>query len=177
MQYSNRPFKVITGTGPKIIVPNRFADELRNNPALNFNKAFIHDFFPEYPGMQPLKEFSAHDSITAETIRTKLTQSLGLVTEDLVDETTSCLHDLYGDNLDGEWRTTVLKESVLDMVVRLSSRVFLGKNLCREQKWLTIAKTYAVDAVTATFALRRVPSILRLFAVSTRPFISQLQLL
>ncbi|TGJ83720.1 hypothetical protein E0Z10_g5031 [Xylaria hypoxylon] len=164
MQYSNRPFKVITGTGPKIIVPNRFADEIRNNPALNFNKAFIHDFFPEYPGMEPLKEFSAHDSITAETIRTKLTQSLGLVTDYLVDETTSCLHDLYGDDFDGEWRTVVLKETVLDMVARLSSRVFLGKDLCREQKWLDIAKTYAVDAVMATFALRRLPPILRPFA-------------
>lgn len=160
-KYSNRPFKVMTGTGPKIIVPNRFANELRNNPALNFNKAFIHDFFPQYPGMEPLKEFSAHDSITAETIRTKLTQSLGLVTEHLVDETTACLRDLYGDDFDGPWRTVVLKETVLDLVTRLSSRVFLGEALCREAKWLAIAKTYAVDAVMATFALRRVPAVMR----------------
>ncbi|KAI8627734.1 cytochrome P450 [Xylariaceae sp. FL1651] len=151
----------MTGTGLKIIVPNRFADELRSNPALNFNKAFIHDFFPQYPGMEPLAEFSSHDSVTAETIRTKLTQSLGLVTGDLVDETTRCLTDLYGDAHDMQWRTVVLKETVLDMVARLSSRVFLGKDLCRQKKWLAIAKTYAVDAVMATFALRRLPAFAR----------------
>lgn len=155
----------MTGTGPKIIVPNHFANELRNNPSLNFNKAFIHDFFPQYAGMEPLKEFSSHDSITAETIRTKLTQSLGLVTDDLVDETKASLQDLYGNNLDQQWRTVVLKDTVLDLVARLSSRVFLGRELCREQRWLEIAKSYAVDAVMATFALRMVPGVLRPIAV------------
>lgn len=155
----------MTGTGPKIIVPNRYAHELRNNPALNFNNAFSHDFFPQYPGMEPLKEFSAHDSITAETIRTKLTQSLGLVTGHLVDETSSSLRDLYGDDFDADWRAVILKETVLDMVARLSSRVFLGRGLCREQKWLKIAKSYAVEAVLATFALRRLPPMLRPWAV------------
>jgi hypothetical protein len=116
--------------------------------------------------MEPLAEFSAHDSITAETIRTKLTQSLGLVTEDLVDEVTTGLADLYGDHFDDEWRTVVLKETILNLVARLSSRVFLGKDLCREPRWLEIAKTYAVDAVHATFAFRMVPPIIRPIAVS-----------
>lgn len=39
MQYSG-PFQVMTGTGPKIVLPNRFAEEIRNNPSLNFPKAF-----------------------------------------------------------------------------------------------------------------------------------------
>ncbi|KZL77721.1 cytochrome P450, partial [Colletotrichum tofieldiae] len=160
-KFNNQPFKVLTGTGPKIIVPNRFAKELRNHPSLNFNKAFVHDFFPSYPGMEPLAEFSAHDSITAETIRTKLTQSLGLVTEDLVDETTTALTDLFGNKFDNKWQTVVLKNSVLDFVARLSSRVFLGKHLCRESRWLEIARTYAVDAVHATFAFRMVHPIAR----------------
>lgn len=30
----------MTGTGPKIVLPNRFAEEIRNNPDLNFPKAF-----------------------------------------------------------------------------------------------------------------------------------------
>lgn len=31
----------MSGTGPKIVLPNRFADEIRNNPSLNFQKAFL----------------------------------------------------------------------------------------------------------------------------------------
>jgi hypothetical protein len=39
-RFSGRPFQVVTGTGPKIVLPNNFANEIRNNPALDFDKAF-----------------------------------------------------------------------------------------------------------------------------------------
>lgn len=32
-------FQVFTDTGPKIVLPNRFADEIRNHPDLHFGKA------------------------------------------------------------------------------------------------------------------------------------------
>ncbi len=32
----------MTGTGPKIVLPNRYADEIRNLPELNFPKAFAN---------------------------------------------------------------------------------------------------------------------------------------
>ncbi|KAI4595736.1 hypothetical protein KJ359_006727 [Pestalotiopsis sp. 9143b] len=151
--------KVMSGTGPKIVLPNRFADELRNNPHLNFNKAFSKDFFTNYPGFEPFAQGLKDDTLIQETVRVKLTQSLGLVTNDLVDETTASLHDIYGES--GEWKSAVLKDTILQLVARLSSRVFLGEDLCRNQRWLEIAKNYTVDGFTASFLLRMVPSILR----------------
>ena len=65
-----------------------------------------------------------------------MTQSLGLITGDLVDETTASLHDIYGEGRN--WQTVVLKDTVMDVVARLSSRVFLGKDLCRDPRWLQI---------------------------------------
>ncbi|KAK6087007.1 cytochrome P450 [Seiridium cupressi] len=152
-------FQVMSGTGPKIVVPNRFADELRNHPHLNFNKAFAKDFFTNYLGFEPFAQGLKDDTLMQETVRVKLTQSLGLVTDDLVDETTASLHDIYGEN--NQWHPMVLKDTVLHLVARLSSRVFLGKELCRNERWLEIAKNYTVDGFTASFLLRMVPSILR----------------
>ncbi|KAK8055710.1 hypothetical protein PG993_000937 [Apiospora rasikravindrae] len=126
------PFQVMTGTGPKIVLPNRFADEIRNNPSLNFQKAFL-----------------------------KLTQSLNLVTDDLVDETTAALRDIYGSS--PEWTTTTLKDGVTDLVARLSSRVFLGQDVCRNERWLQIAKSYTVDSFIASYIMRMAPSPLRFF--------------
>lgn len=157
-QYSGA-FQVMSGTGPKIILPNRFADELRNNPHLNFNKAFAKDFFTNYPGFEPFAQGLKDDTLIQETVRVKLTQSLGLVTDDLVDETTASLHDIYGEN--PEWQSKVLKDTILHLVARLSSRVFLGKELCRNERWLEIAKNYTVDGFTASFLLRMIPSPLR----------------
>lgn len=152
-------FQIITGTGPKIVLPNRFADELKNRDELNFNKAFAKEFFPEYHGFEGFKQGLQDDTLIQETVRVKLTQSLNLITGDLVDETTAAVHDIFGE--DEEWHSTTLNQNILELVTRLSSRVFLGKELCRERRWLDIAKNYTVDAFIAGRLLRAVPPVLR----------------
>lgn len=146
----------MTGTGPKIILPNRFADEVRNNPALNVPKALSPDFFSRYPGFgnQPFPQ-----PYEVEAIRVKLTQSLGLVTDDLVDETVASLQEIYGESL--EWKPVALRGSVMDLVARLSSRVFLGATLCRNKRWLEIAKDYTTHAFMASIMLRKTNPLLR----------------
>jgi hypothetical protein len=78
---------------------------------------------------------------------------------DLVDETTISLHELIGENT--EWHTITLKAVLLDVVSRLSSRVFLGKPLCHNKRWLEIAKNYTVYAFLASRELRGVHPLLR----------------
>ena len=94
-----------------------------------------------------------------ETTRVKLTQSLGLVTHDLVDETTASVHDIFGD--DKQWHTVMLKDDVSELVARLSSRVFLGLPLCRNRRWLDIAKNYTIDVFIGSRLMRMAPAILR----------------
>ncbi|KAK7970137.1 hypothetical protein PG996_001428 [Apiospora saccharicola] len=155
------PFQVMTGTGPKIVLPNRFADEIRSNPALDFQKAFLKDFFTEYEGFSPHRQGLKGDNMIQETVRVKLTQSLGLVTDDLVDETAASLRDIYGES--PEWTTAVLKDGVTDLVARLASRVFLGKDICRNERWLQISKSYTVDSFIAAYIMRMAPALLRPF--------------
>lgn len=149
----------MTGTGPKIVVPNRFADELKSHDALSFNEAFAKDFFADYPGFEAHRQGLQDDSFIQELVRVKLTQSLGLITDDLVEETTASIHDYFGE--DGDWHATLVKQNVLDMVTRLSSRVFLGKDLCRNERWLQIAKDYTIDSFIGARLLRLVPSVFR----------------
>ncbi|KAH8886196.1 ent-kaurene oxidase, partial [Thozetella sp. PMI_491] len=153
------PFQVMTGTGPKIVLPNRYANELRSHASLNFNKAFSKDFFVNYPGFEPFRQGLEDDSFIQEVVRMKLTQFLNLVTDDLVEETTASVADIYGEN--PEWSAIGLRDSILDLVARLSSRVFLGRDLCRNKRWLEIAKSYTTDAFIFSFILRMVPTVLR----------------
>lgn len=39
---------------------------------------------------------------------------------------------------DGKWHTVVLKDILLDLIARISSRVFLGDELFRDQEWLKV---------------------------------------
>lgn len=81
-------FQVMTGTGPVVVLPNRFANEIRNNKSLSFNRYFDKDFFVKYPGFEAYRTGYQDGTFIQEVVRTKLTQSLGLVTKDLVDEMT-----------------------------------------------------------------------------------------
>ncbi|KAB5557999.1 cytochrome P450 [Coniochaeta sp. 2T2.1] len=161
-KYPGRTFQVITGTGPKLVVPNHFAHELANHPDLPFTKSVVKDFFVMYPGFEPLKLGLHDDALIQETVRVKLTQSLALITQDLVSEVSDVLHDLFGEDRD-EWKTVVVLGSVTDIVARVVSRVLLGRSLCRNPDWLRISKTYTIDAFKAAVQLRRIPDLLRPF--------------
>lgn len=134
------PFQVMTGTGPKIVLPNKFADELRNRPELDFNEAFRKDFFAHYPGFDAFRSSLNYPDLMPSLLRGKLTASLGLVTNNLVDETTTALHELYGE--DTKWHSILVKQHNLELIARLSSRVFLGKAICNNKRWLDIAKNH-----------------------------------
>ncbi|KAI0406366.1 cytochrome P450 [Xylaria palmicola] len=164
---TNGPFQIMTGTGPKIILPNRYADEIRNSPELNFPKAFANDFFINYPGFQGFKQSVEHDFLLRDTVRVKLTQSLGLVTADLVDETIATVDDVFGQS--EKWTTRMIREDMLEVVARVSSRVFLGPGLCRHRRWLDIAKTYTVDTFALSFLMRMAPAVVRPLAYLALP--------
>jgi cytochrome P450 len=82
-----------------------------------------------------------------------------LITHDLVDETTAAVHDIFGE--DHEWHTSMLKDDVAELVARLSSRVFLGLPLCRNRRWLDIAKNSTVDSFIGSRLMRMAPAIFR----------------
>ena len=55
----------------------------------------------------------------------------------------------------------MVKADVAELVARLSSRVFLGLPLCRNRRWLDIAKNYTFDSFAGSQILLRSPAILR----------------
>jgi cytochrome P450 len=96
-----------------------------------------------------------------------------LVTEDLVEETIACVDDVFGKS--GEWTTRLIREDLLEVVARVSSRVFLGAELCRNRRWLEIAKTFTVDTFTLSFLMRMAPAVLRPFTYLVLPHSARLR--
>lgn len=112
-----------------------------------------------YPGFEAHRLGLHNDWLIQDTVRVKLTQSLNLVTDDLVDETAASVQDVFGDS--EEWTTRLIRDDMLEVVARLSSRVFLGRDLCRNRRWLDIAKSYTVDSFLVSAMMRAVPAMLR----------------
>ena len=95
------------------------------------------------------------------------------MTADLVDETIDCVDDVFGKS--GEWATRLIREDMLEVVARVSSRVFLGAELCRNRRWLDIAKTFTVDSFALSFLMRMTPALLRPFTYLALPHSSRLR--
>ncbi|KAB2569232.1 Cytochrome P450 monooxygenase pyr3, partial [Lasiodiplodia theobromae] len=85
-------------------------------------------------GFEAFKAFRT--PLLADTIRTKLTQSL-------------------------KWRSANLHADCLYIISRLASLVFIGPELCRRDDWLEVAGVWTHHVVAASLGLRAWPWFLR----------------
>ncbi|KAI1422808.1 cytochrome P450 [Xylaria sp. FL1777] len=155
---SNRPYTVYTDVGPVIVLPPKFADEMKNNPQLDFMASIEEVFHGSIPGFEIFNSDFA-GAILVQVAKKQLTKFLNKITRPLSKETAFSLHELLGHSSD--WNEFGLLALNLSLVARLSTRVFLGERLCRDIEWLQVTSQYPVIAFGAAFKLRLYPKIIR----------------
>ncbi|KAJ5028309.1 cytochrome P450 [Bipolaris maydis] len=135
-RFPDQPFRMIKNTGEVIVFPERFANTLRNEEGLSFAAVAMQDFHGNTPGFTAVKIMEHQGQVLQNVARKPLTKLLN-------------------------WQDTLILDSILDIIARLSSRVFLGDKLCRNEDWLKITKQYTVSMAQAAFMLTPVPLSLR----------------
>ncbi|KAF4880297.1 Cytochrome P450 monooygenase 1 [Colletotrichum siamense] len=156
--FGGEPYSVMSDTGRVIMLAPKHVDEIRNDPKLSFLKNTEHDFHAYLPGFEPFGAGNAIQ-ILIMVAKKQLTKFLAKITKPLSDETAFSFQTVLGDST--EWHEVGLGHSILNIVSRLSSRVFLGPEICRNEEWLNITVMYVVDSFIAAERLRMVPKPLR----------------
>ncbi|UPK97445.1 hypothetical protein LCI18_008380 [Fusarium solani-melongenae] len=181
-KYPGKLFRIITDLGDVVILPPDFADEIKNNPKFSFTAAFeqvrpptceiacgrvanraflVKDFHAGIPGYE-ISNLGGLDSELIQTIAKKqLTRSLTKITPILSEEAALAIRLNLGTL--SVWNEVTIKAALLDIVARTSSRVYLGKELCHNDRWLEIAKTYTARFFMAATQLRLYPPVVRPF--------------
>ncbi|PGH06156.1 hypothetical protein GX51_02544 [Blastomyces parvus] len=152
-------FRLMTENGPKTVLSADYADEIRSHPSLNFGAAIAKEFHADIPGFDTFKQGTRVDEIFQDAVRMKLTHQLGNLIEPISDEIGIVLERDWTSNRD--WHDIALKQNILKMVAQMSSRVFLGKRICRNPDWIRITIAYTIDSYIAATALRLWPAIIR----------------
>lgn len=155
------------------MLPNRFTEEFRKNDMANLIQTQTRDNFAGWPGFDGMTFLSEHERIVVDAVRINLTQSMGAVTDSMVDEARLATPDVFGK--DKEWQTIPIKSRIGYFVSRLSSRVFLGPKLCRDPEWIAIAQSHTVNLFQASMAMRDGSSLGRLLSVWLNPLYKQLR--
>ncbi|KAK0665002.1 Cytochrome P450 monooxygenase pyr3 [Lasiodiplodia hormozganensis] len=173
-RYNGKPFQVIADTGPTIILSPQMAQEIRNDDRLSFMQAVERVFLPWYKGLEPFGAGVSEHDVFRVSIRQNLTQSLGSITESLSQETTYVLNLLLPD-VTTEWTGVTWVPVAAKIAARLSAKVFLGEPLCRNEEWLTLSLTYAIDGFQAARDLRWWPPFMRRLVHAFSPEFGKLQ--
>jgi cytochrome P450 len=161
---NNGIFQIKSPVGYKVMLPPVFANELRNNPDLSFAKSMQLDFHTHLPGFAPIEQGIRNDGLLVDVVRLKLTQSLGPITEDIVEEADLAIQRWPGKAPGPEWKTVSIKEGLLDVISRVSGRVFGGEQLSRDEEWLEINKQYTSESFGLAMRLHAWPMLLRRIA-------------
>ncbi|KAJ4141778.1 hypothetical protein NW768_000995 [Fusarium equiseti] len=72
-----------------------------------------------------------------------LTRALAKLSTPLSEEASLALQDVLGEST--EWHDFVPQQDTIRIVSRMSSRVFMGEELCRDEGWLKASSDYAVQ--------------------------------
>ncbi|KAH7111907.1 hypothetical protein B0J13DRAFT_461677, partial [Dactylonectria estremocensis] len=146
--YPEKPIRFIGEVAEITVLPPSFAQEIRNDNRLSFTNWTFKMFHGHLSGFEPFKVATdGHDLV--QTVATKdLTKHLNTITEPLAEETDLTLKELFTDSTGNpiDWHSIPMKDMILHLIARISSRVFLGTELCRDETWLRVTQNYTVLA-------------------------------
>ncbi|EZG00764.1 hypothetical protein H106_08792 [Trichophyton rubrum CBS 735.88] len=151
-KYKNA-FHINTAIGKDIILSADYANELKSDPHLDFAKAILPTLLTHLSTFHHIEEAGKNQVLT-ETIRSKLSR-LPAVSR----EATETIRDKFTDN--EEWHEIPIKDTIVKIVARMSSRVFLGEELCRNEEWLRITAEYTINLFIAVNELMTWPTYVR----------------
>ncbi|KAK4246332.1 cytochrome P450 [Corynascus novoguineensis] len=160
-EHPDQATRVIGDAGEIIVLPPNLTNEMRNDPRLSFSDWIRKNFHAHLPGFEGFREGTRDSRIVQEVIMKDLTKYLNKVTEPLSEETALAVDELYPASDDQAWHTISPREKLLRLVARVSSRVFLGGEVCRNEAWLRVTREYTVNGFRAAEELRLWPAPLR----------------
>ncbi|KAK2044191.1 cytochrome P450 [Colletotrichum somersetense] len=155
-QFKNSIFRITTSKRKDIVcVPPKYLPELQKVPddVLNFSQAVEESMHAAYT------KISNENPEVIHAIRTSLTPGLPRLNASIADEVAHALRLELPQSTD--WSEVNINAKFLRIVAMVSGRVFIGSELCRDERYLDASINYTVDLMTAVHVISLVPSFLR----------------
>ena len=154
-KYKGRPFYVPTLEGDRLMIPPYIVDGLKNLPDSEADA--VEPMFQMFESKYTL--LGSRETLHRKTIKNHLYQNIDDLKDELLDEVNVAISDTIGPCND--WTEILIAESMVQTVSRVSSRLFGGLSLSRNQAWIGSAIGSADDAIIAARKLKAWPSILK----------------
>jgi hypothetical protein len=146
-------------TGPEVVLPLSQGRWLVEQPETVLSQTEVNRQFLEadYTFLHPN---IVREPVHPDVIRRELTHKLGSFADDIVDELQICLEQNWGADTEN-WKEVKVYDTMLDVISRLSTRVFVGKPLCRNEEFLRAARMFDRNVVVSSAGLNLLPAFLK----------------
>ncbi|KAJ5165582.1 uncharacterized protein N7500_007412 [Penicillium coprophilum] len=154
LRMGSSPFHMVTNMGTYLVLPDRYAEELRNDERFSAYEALNDVILLELLGFETMFQGSLHNHVSATAIHA-MNRELVHLTRPLSEEADHCLQGQWTGS--SEWHTVSIHETVLALVAQMTTRAFVGSELCRNAEWLDIAISFTINRAIAVQAIQAWP--------------------
>jgi cytochrome P450 len=140
-----------------LMLPSKYVPELQGISPKIASPTIAHAFnlSARWTNMDIILKNNLH----FRTLQEKLTPNLNHLTSPMQDELDHAV-DMDLPECEYDWVAMKPYHTVLRLVSRISARIFLGKPLCRDERWLEISTEYTENVFVSLVVLRLFPRIL-----------------
>ncbi|KAH7090346.1 ent-kaurene oxidase [Paraphoma chrysanthemicola] len=163
-------FLVKTSDGEDcVVIPPALLQELRKLPddVLSFPKAIDRGMETKYT------KLIAESNLVAHTIKSDLTPALTRLNPTICGEVDVAMKHHLPECED--WTEVSINNKLIDIVARVSGRVFVGPDLCQAPEYLECGSKYTVFLIEAVRAIKQITPWLRPILVPRLPEIHRLR--
>jgi cytochrome P450 len=158
-QFKNSMFKIRRNDTDILVISHKHVNELRDMPEneLSPMEAHLRNIVAPYTvgNIKLLRNSDLH----RRTIQQKLTPSLGTLIPPIKNELDYALQVVIPDCDD--WTPVHINEIIVNIVARVSARIFVGPDLCRNQEWLSTSIQFTKNVGRTRNMVRILPTLLR----------------
>ncbi|KAF2029035.1 cytochrome P450 monooxygenase-like protein [Setomelanomma holmii] len=169
-KFKNCVFRITTSDGEdNVVIPPILLPELRKLPddVLSFPKAVDRSMETKYTKIITDAKLSAH------TIKSDLTPALTRLNPMICGEVDAAIRQYLPPCSD--WTEVRMDSTLVDIVARVSGRVFVGPDLCQDPEYLECGSKYTIFVMQAVHAIKPIRPWLRPFLVPRLPEIQRLR--
>ncbi|KAK9775109.1 putative Cytochrome P450 monooxygenase [Seiridium cardinale] len=149
-------FRVLRNDGDILIISNKHLDQLRNMPDEHISaiKAHIKNLLGRFSTTTIMLE----SDLPTRVLQQKLTPSLASAIH-LLQTELEYAAEVEIPVLPDQWVSIQMYDVLLRLVARISARVFVGPDLCRNKEWLHATIHYTENVFMTVMTLRMFPPI------------------
>ncbi|OQD73658.1 hypothetical protein PENDEC_c014G01357 [Penicillium decumbens] len=156
----NDAFYLHTDKGLRLVLANRYAREVHNNPHLSLSKAIEDELHCDIPGMEGYRQgYFPDQNMGNMAIKIDMRRAFESLVKSWSRDTSSILEEFWTDN--SEWHKLILSPLVLDMISQLTAEVRSGPDLAQSPAWRRLSVSFTVHTFMAAADLDGWPRFLR----------------